>query len=908
MIAFLDRLARLILEHHSHELEHVAVVLPGKRAGIHLRKYLAQAAGTTIWSPELLDMGSFLERLSGMRQGSSMEMLFMLYSAHREQAGDNASEFAELLQWGPVALRDMSEVDSHLIEHATLYRDLRAYHEIDAWSFRLGPISPGQERMLHAWHAAGELHRIMARRMMEAAVGTSGAIARRAAELASKDTLSHPWKAIWFAGLNALEPAHTAVVGHLQGKGIVHLAWDTDQYYLDDARQEAGSFLRRSIEALGAGEIAPGNGIMDRQRELVAVAVPNPIAQLTYAADRLAELTPDERASTVVVLADEQLLMPLLDALPEDIGPLNVTMGLPLEALPVHGLVNAFLALHTSAKAGDTFHHTAVERLLMHPFLHEGDATRNALEALRATQLTFISASRILQHARQAAMLVPDAMRTALAPISEIATELQASCNALLAWAKAVRVDDRYVQEQLFRMARLQVKLHSGLRAAGLPVKDLTTYSLIRDRLLREEQLSFLGEPLQGLQIMGILETRALDHERVILLGANEGNLPKASADQSWIPFDLRRIHRLPLHGDREAIAAYHFNRMAHHAKELVVVYDAGGSGAEPTRFLAQWEQEVVGRSATRSTRQTRTAALPTRHSPTIEVVKDSGVQRAIDDLLGRGLSPSALGTWMRCPLDLYFKYLLRLRPPEEVDEKLGSDVLGEAVHHVLESIYRECLGAMVDAAHLIARARAVKDDLIRHLAHRTPLETLERGHFRLRIEMAAEAIRTYLHAEAGRSEHCKTIPLALELDLAFPLSPGVMLRGRCDRIEDRDGVTHVLDLKTGSVKPGDLRLPGLEPGTIGPEHRFAMQLLVYAWTYLQMHPEVPLVRAGIIPLQRPSLSEGLLLEIGGSVDIARGMLPDIAALLGSIVDAMRDTTTGFRHDPDSLYCTCCLH
>jgi ATP-dependent helicase/nuclease subunit B len=906
MEPFLDRLAKVLMDQHRNELDQIAVVLPGRRAGIHLRKYLAKAAGTTIWCPELLDMGAFMERITGLRQGGSMELLFMLHEAHRIQAGVQADDLAEMLQWGPVTLRDMSEVDSHLLDLDLLYRDLRSFHEIDAWSFKLDPLSPGQERLLHAWGATGELHRILAERMYERGVATSGAIARRAAEMAQRNGLPLPWRMVWFAGLNALDPASTAVARHLQAQGKAQMAWDADKYYLEDTRQEAGTYLRRSIAALGPGVLPPVDLLKQHPRTVHAVAVPNALAQARYAAQHLASLGQEDRSSTAVVLADEHLLMPFLEALPPDIGPVNVTMGLPLEALPIHGLTEAFLELHASS-TGDAFHHKALEHLLLHPFLHRGLATSRTIAAMRKAQRMLLRRGLVEKLAADAGMPFSPFMSDALDMISDIQAQLPKGFNGLLAWAGEVRQNDPFAQEQLFRMARLQQRLHKGLDHAGVVVQDLRTYALLRMRLVREERLSFFGEPLAGLQVMGPLETRAIDHERVLLLGANEGTLPKASGQQSWIPHEIRRTYRLPLQADGESITAYHFYRMGHCASDLFLIHDAGSKAAGPTRFLAQWQRELVGASATRLEKRTMAANTTARNVATIEVEKDAAVMARVDELLAKGLSPSALGTWLRCPLDLYFSYILRLRPPEEVDEKLGSDVLGEAVHQVLEAVFREQLGQPLQPGPLRQNASLVKDRLLEELGRQFPRDTLDRGHFRLRIEMAAQAMASYLHAEAERCASQHSIPLGLELDVQASIGSGVLLRGRCDRVEERDGVIHILDLKTGGVQPKDLELPGLERMHFDADRRFALQLLVYAWAYLAMHPTVARVRAGIVPLQKSSLGQGVLLKVAGSADLERSMMPAMEELLMGLITELRDTSLPFRHDPDSTYCRCCL-
>lgn len=906
MRPFLERLADRLLEHHRHEMDRVAVVLPGRRAGLHLRKYLAKASGTALWSPEVLDMGAFLQRISGIQQGGSLELVFTLYEAHVQLNGERADPFAEFIEWATVTLRDMSEVDAHLLDLGTLYRDLREYHELEEWSFRLGELSPGQERLNQRWRSTGELHQAFSKLMNERGVASSGHIARHAATLA-QGTIELPWSAVWFAGLNALDPASTAVIKALQEKGLARVAWDADPHYLTDPLQEAGRYLRRSMVDLGPGELEPQPAIKELTRAVRAVAAPNPVAQTTYVAQRLHSLSPEERSRTAVILADEGLLLPFLEQLPSDIGPLNVTMGMPLKALPVNGLTEAFIQAHANMGQEESFLLNDLEKLLGHPFLHEGKGTSALIAGLRALRTVRISTTELMKVARASEITGQKHLEAALAPVDKELRALPVRFIALFTWARSLAADDRSVQEQLFQMARLQQRLDRALDRSGSLNIDLRTYRAIREKLLREERIAFLGEPLRGLQVMGLLETRALDHERVFLVSMNEGKLPTAGAQQSWIPFDVRKHHKLPMPSDGEAISAYHFQRVMHQAKHVELVYNAGDDGGEASRFLAQWKHELVGVSNTSWSEHVVAATGVLRRPRAITVVKDTAVLAQLKALCERGLSPSAIGTWLRCPLDFHFKYILGIRETDVADGTLGSDVLGDAVHQVLQDLFKPLVGKVL-SPELIAPMVGQVDRLLHdQLARSFSPNTLAHGHFRLRREMASQALRTYLDAEKDRCELTATRVLAIEDEVQATLPNGALLKGRSDRIDERDGLTMVLDVKTGSVRADDLRLSGLSREAITPNKRYALQLLIYSWAYMQQHTAVHQVCAGVLPLQRPAQADGEYLHVNKDVVLQRDQLEAIGDLLTSLVNEMLDPSVPFSHDPDSTYCRFCV-
>lgn len=847
-----------------------------------------------------------MERTSGLTQGSTMELLFLLYDTHRSMSGANADSLDHFLEWAPTTLRDISEVDAHLLDLKALYKDLRAYHELDEWSFSLGELSPVQQRANAEWRATGDLHNAFHERMWQGRIATSGYITRICAER-TQENIALPWDFIWFAGLNALDPGTTATIKQLKQQGRAEVAWDADAFYLDDARQEGGRFLRRSIADLGAGALPARNGILGTERRIRLVEAPHALAQTAYVAQRLNELSAEERARTAVVLAQEDLLLPLLERMPADMGPVNVTMGMPLAALPVHGLAESYLDLLADASEG-TFTVRGLLAVFSHPFVQEGKATPAILTGLRGQARLHIERQALTDLIVASGTRHAEAIMHALDAAGDPA-RIGAGFTGLFDWASHCAPNDPVVREQLFLMARVQQRMDRLLQRAGITQPDLRAYRAIRERVLREERLAFIGEPLHGLQVMGLLETRTVDHERIIFIGVNEGTLPRTDAPASWIPYELRRHHGLPLPSDAEAVTAYNFQRamqLAHDVEWTLSTGD-GREPGEPSRFIAQWQHEVIGHSRTELSILRVGQAANVRGLRPIRVEKDEHVLQRLRALCERGLSPSAIGTWLRCPLDFYFRYVAGVRDREVVDGRLGSDVLGDAVHNTLQQLLTPFIGRDLRPEDLAEARTHVTRVLSDKLAEHLPRTALEHGHYRLRREMAAKALENYMDAEAVRCATSHTQLVAVELDVKAMLSNGTLLKGRCDRIDLRDGRMTVLDVKTGKVNDYDLRLPDLERESMRPDRRYALQLLIYLWAYLREHPEVEQASAGVIPLQRATQAAGEFLRIGNEEVIHQRQLPEIEALLVRLVNEMLDPDVPFMHDPKSGYCACCV-
>jgi hypothetical protein len=906
MAHFLETLAHALLQHHPGDLSRVAVVLPGRVSGAALRKYLAQATGRVLWSPDILDMAGFMQRVSGMRQGGPIELLADLYRVHTALDPVHSEAFDEFVQWAPVTLRDMSEVDAHLLPLDTFYRELQEMDEIEEWSLRLGEPSAGQQRLIHHWRRTAALHRAFHTHMRTTGVGTAGMVARVAVERIGSVDL--PWDAVWFAGLAELSPAATRAVQHMQQRGMAHLAWDVDHHYLDDAQQEAGLHLRRAMAAVGAGVVPPTNTVREAPRTVHATTVPTDFAQVIHAVGLLEQMQENERLDSAIVLADPELLVPLLQVWPATAGPVHVTMGVPLRALPVHGLMEAFLQLHTARQTTDAMPVQALERLLAHPLAQRDATDRTIVARLRKGRRPFLRTEQLREILAEQGWSDRALLIEALQPVAHPVDDMPARTNALIAWASARRSHDPWGREQLFRMAAMQSRLDQALRHAGLPPMGMRAYAALRTRLLRDEHLDLEGRDTKGVLITDMAGARTAGRHIHIVLGAREGLLPPADAPQSWIPFDIRRHHQLPLAQDTAARSAYELMQVLRDSTHLHLVHANDAQQGGPTRFLAQWAHELVGRSATHMEKDVRSAPVPAPTSARVVVAKTAGVMRLLEDRLRRGLSPSALGAWLQCPLEMFHTEVLGLREQEVADGRLGSDVLGTEVHEVLEMIYAPWKGQLLRAQELARAAAEVHDRLRERTRQKWSAELTDRGHYRLRLEMAAQAMQRYLEREAERcARGGSSVLIDVEGRLEALLPNGVRIIGRYDRVEERDGVLHILDMKTGATEAKALALDGLEREHLRADRRYALQLLVYAWAYMEQHPQVNAVRAAIVPLRQADANEGMLLHVGGNADIHRHQLPQIAQCLMDLVQEIGDPGTPLSHEPRSTNCKTCV-
>ncbi len=908
MATFLEQLAEAILAEHGTALRNVAVVLPSQRAGLYLRNALARKAGTALWSPEVFTLGSFMEHRSALRTLPIEELLFEAYEAYRSVAGEGPRSFDDFITWASVTLADISEADAHLVSLSGFYRDLRSWEELD-WSFNTTPLSDGQQRMVRYWALCGKLHTALNERSLKSGSGTAGLVERSAAE----NLAPMPWSRIWFAGLNAFTPAEQKVIDHARAAGLARFAWDADRHYVDDPQQEAGQHLRAAIARYGAGNVPP-SATLGSLADLRVVRAPNPAAQAWCAADLIRSLTEEERARTALVLADESLLPAILEALPGDLGALNITMGLSLAQLPVGSLIEAFFRMlaTTSAHVGWLFND--IERLLRHPFLLHGSAgarVEELLAELRASHLLVVSPERL----REAIGGFSEDLRPQAMAMFGLVDRIDPHGRVLglLGWAQRTMEKDDFATEQIYQASIILQRMLKLTHRYG-HAAETQQWVPVMSRLLRAARVGLFGEPLHGLQVMGLLESRALDHHRLIVLGAQEGKLPSSTIDRSYIPFELRRAYGLPLRDSTDAVQAYNFMRMIQRAQAVVLVHADDGTANGPSRYIAQLEHELMGESARSITALDARVPVPVRASSHVSVPNDAAARDQVRRLLEKGFSPTMLRTWLKCPLDFWFRYVRRSREPDVPGPRIEGNVLGEALHATLENIYRPWLGVPLRAEALRTAIPAVHDALHDRLLKKLPEALLRSGQPLLQLDMAVRAAGKFLRSEAEAVEAgTRIVPVALETELRVPLRSSssatgseVALNGRIDRVDERDGMVHILDLKTGRVDERTLRIKEIRLDALRGDKGFAAQLLVYAWLYLTTHPEVDAVRSGLMPMQRSSASDGLYLHVDGDDRITRALLQPIEEMLTNAVQGMLDPERPFVHDVKSRYCVFC--
>ncbi|SEL74458.1 PD-(D/E)XK nuclease family protein [Parapedobacter koreensis] len=945
MPPFLRQVAADLLSRFDDDLKDVAVVLTNKRPIVFLRKHLADLAGKPLWSPSFFTIQEFLRQSTTIPEASSLMQFFILHQLHnallREEGRpeETPDEFYPLAE---TILSDFAQLDYDLAAPEDVYAELRdiallqqRFPHLSAeqqrfmrqfWeSFSVGKQTAIQQKFLQLWGRLPTLYRRFKDELIRQGLATTAGIYRDLVEgRATNPDFMVAYKQVAFIGFNALNRCEVRLFVQWQEVGKALFYFDADSYYLDDDLQEAGLFLRKNIRQYGLKQalgdvpalLAAKTGPIDIRATSGKVAQAKLLA--TLIADRPADR--DAPTSTAIILADESLLIPVLQSLPEGID-FNVTMGYPLIQSTLFGFVDLWLGVQQqlAANQGRTVHHLDVEAVLTHPLsgvlVDERDALQKKMVAnewleVPASELQFETGS-------YPAFFVPQTSNDAL---------LQA-LHILLDGVLRQRQEThslRHIEAVLI----LAVKKALNLLQEGLAhYSELSLpflCALIR-KALQSISAPIEGEPLKGIQVMGLLESRCLDFDEVYLIGANEGTLPNITAAPTFIPDSIRRANGLPVLENQDALSAYLFYRLLQHPRHITVVYNAvvdDNNSGEVSRFIRQLTFESRFTFVRRSQQQPiKTIPAPSA----LSVPKTGAVGHKLSRYLNDTntdrpkLSASALTTYLQSPLLFFLKYIAGIKEPPRVAEEFEMNRLGSVVHQAMQDTYEQ-LKAESDTITASAIHRKIKtlpqiclQALSKELYGEAGRIQAPNSMQRILLKVAEEYAAVFLHYDATHVAPLRIVELENERDYSveFPITVQgelrtVKLYGIIDRVDEVNDKTRIVDYKTGRDEVKFQGLDTLFAPASAKSNKAMIQTLFYTYVYEQVTG-----KRGVEPnlyIARKLRKEGSLFYMGGRGGnfLAEGAaLEDIkdqfVAFLRRTLEELFDPDVPFRHNPDAV-------
>lgn len=928
MDTFLGHVARRVADAHPRDTDRVLVVFNNRRS---LRFFQRQflALGRTMFLPRMMAIDDLVADLGGLKIVPNEFLLFELYSIHVEIEGENRKykTFDEFISFGDLMMSDFSELDQYCVDAADIFGNLHDLKEIGEWDIENSLLTPFQLDYLHFYRSLYEYYRRLHERLLAQGKAYSGMAYRQVAEHIGTLADGCPWEAVYFVGFNALSECERRIIGEFVRRGVGQLLADGDSYFMEPS-QESGHFLRKHREEFPSILPAGPSLFSQGKRSVTIVDCPENLLQCKLAGRLLSDhpewLEERECENTAVVLADESLMLPCLSALPVGDYSVNISMGFAFCDTGMYLLACRLLQLWRNADSRGFYHRDILELLSdrhIGSLLDDKDLRRRTVRFLRAGSIIRCSGSEII------AFLGNDRLDYLFPSDGHFSTE---------GWLGMMRrlVGD-ILEAKLFETNKKELQAAGSLmemvdyldelqQTYGY-IDSLDTLEKIFLRIAQRHQIPLIGEPLSGLQLMGMLEARNLDFHRVILLSSGEGILPASRSASSLIPFELKRSFGLPTYQEKDAVYAYNFYHLLLRAQEVYLVYssesEAMGKG-EPSRFIRQVECELAPRFGIEVRHLVVNNNEPPQENirPTSEVgMKDAAVMERLAALAQRGFSPTVFDDYLECPLRYYYTRVLEISSEDTLEDDLDASQLGTAIHNVLRDIYAPYDNDGQEGSH-----RLVDVDGLRRALSELPQymerefsslflhgrATEGRNHY---LHLVAEAqLRRLLQKEIALLEQGHTLEIVgLEKELGpVALDEGIYLKGKADRIDRFDGQLRIIDYKTGALDEKEIAYsstPNRNGEVVVPGKWFQLMCyaLLYSHTLSTPHSPLPALHAAIYPLRQ--LQSGVkLASWDGETDISQARLADFRTMLTDRCRELMDPSVPFAATDKRDHCRHC--
>ncbi|MAU17794.1 MAG: hypothetical protein CMH46_19890 [Muricauda sp.] len=843
-------------------------VLPSKRSGTFLKKHIANRLDKNIFSPEIISIQEFIGDLSDLNQASNIDLLLLLFQVYKASQIEESDDFASFVNWGQTLLQDFNEIDGYLIPAHDILNYLSAIKEINHWSTNQEK-SGLVENYLQLWKKLETIYKNFYDALLEQKRGYQGLIQREAVKTIQnknyQETRTNP---IIFVGFNALNAAESTIIQHYLEQGNAYIYWDIDTYFLNDPVHDAGLFMRHYQNnwpyCKHGHKIEPQHNFL-KEKNITITGVPKNISQTKYVGQLLEKLGEKEEidlTKTALVLADETLLHPMLNAVPNTIPEVNITMGMPLNKTVLFSFFMSYLELHLNISERGWFFKRVLE-FMSNPYTltlsskDEANFAQRMSKDIKEGNLLYINNEVLSKYPRAKDLL------SIIFP-SENISPLQWINNSLLLIDRLKTIYQKEKSalelEYLYRFYALFNQLGQYLDKVDF-MGELKSIKNLFKQLASMETLDFIGQPLTGFQIMGMLESRNLDFETVIITSVNEGILPSGKSNNSFIPFDVKRDYGLPTYKEKDAIYVYHFYRLIQRAKNIYITYNTEPDvleGGEKSRLITQLLTDENLKPYIAHTIAAPKISIDIK--PPIQINKSSLFMEDLKAFALKGFSPTSLTNYIRNPIDFYTRNILKINDLDEVEENIAANTFGTIIHDSLEQLYTPLINQVLTQENIKTLKTQVADVVQHHFEKNLSGVNVSKGKFLLVYNVIIKYLNNFLDDEQKQIKRHEIKILALEERYEeFITVPGldfpIKLKGTLDRVDEFDGTVRIIDYKTGKVEAKNVKITDWEMLITDYDKSKAFQLLCYAYLYSKKHG-ISDVQAGIISFKK--LSQGL--------------------------------------------------
>ena len=966
---FLKLIAEHIYNNYKDNVEKLCIVLPNKRGSLFFKQHLGVTFNKTIWLPTIISAEDLIAELSGLKVLEELDLMCHLYESYKVCYGSDAETFDSFAKWGQLILQDFNEIDRYLADSEQLYDNLKDIKVIENWSLNEERLTEFQVNYLNFMKSLGAIYKHFSGFLLSNKWAYQGLAYKEAVINLNTNTYLNQFHKILFCGFNALNAAELKIFNYLHIQKKADILWDADEYYLNNKNHEAGLFLRNNFELFKQKEISFIEKHFLNEKEIEIISVPKQIGQAQVVKQCIQKCIDDEIPldKVAIVLANEKLLWPVLKQLPEAIEYVNITMEYPLRYTSTYSLVDALLQIQINyskqTKKNKHLYYKDLIALLRQPLFNTyltanrcKTDVNQIINLIINKNISFLTQKHLFDFFGGEGEIILPYLTQAL-NVNKLCADL---LNCLLTMQEYFSKNKSSNQTYL-ELEYLEIFIKNLNRLSEVILKyphfsDIKSFKQLFNQVVGNSTAPFIGEPLRGLQIMGVLETRTLDFEHLILVNVNESVLPSGKSVNSFIPNDLKRAFGLPLYLEKDAIYSYHFYRLLQRAKKITITYDSEtdtfGKG-EKSRFVTQLQLELTKYSSKINIKETVATSLdiPQRLKNEIEVEKTPQsleliLKKAENNNKYSAFSPSSLIVYKECGLKFYFKYGAGLKELKSVEENAEANTFGSILHLSLENLYRDALGKKLHAEFLkeqikktdgivkqsfesffetkelsgknilqyevikVYVEKLIKNDilLIEQLNDQNKILTIKEleKEFSASIQIGLNQIQPaqngILEAESNSTE-IKAEAIERRLTTIY-------IKGKIDRIDTFGTTFRIIDYKN-SIKPLDKFIfTNFEELFENINYNKQFQLIMYSWLlYKNNYCKPEQMQAGIIPfkefLHEPKFLSGIDKR---PLHLTTDFFNEFEDHLKKFIENIFNTANKFKQTADIDLCTYCSY
>ncbi len=831
---FINRLVETVYTTKSSPEDEYVFVLPSRRAAVFLKRAIKKKFQDAAFiMPKIYAIDSFMAELSQLERIDKLDLLFELYTIYLKHTDKNTVEsFDAFMNWAVMLLQDFNDIDAYLVDINAVFSHIEDIKRIEAWQVD-GEDTVLVKRYKQFWGKIRIYYNELQQRLLSESKAYQGLQYR---EAINNLEFYKPNGQLIFAGFNALTKAEELVIQHFLTNGA-KIYWDIDKRIFEDYNQESAYFIRKYAQNWNhyknnKFEWITGNFSKNNKTKINIIGVSKQVGQGNYVNTIVSN---SAISDTAIILNDENILNPILNTL-HTVDYLNVTMGFPIKYSTYANLYDTLFKLYENTikystnQKSNRFYYKDFIQFIGNPLIQKlisQEGVNAIIHKINTYNWVFLSPKQIISLLEETPLLHFLFDLTAINPKDILNKAIK--LNGLLK-KDNTDLDNEY----LFHFYKLFNKLQSYNTLYGF-ITTLKVLYTFYHQLIAQDTIDLQGEPLEGMQLMGMLESRMLDFEQVIMTSVNDGVLPSGQSNNSFIPFEVRITNELPTYQERDAIFSYHFFRLLYRAKTVHLLYNTSidtFSYGEQSRFVLQLKNEWQDVFDIQET--ILSADLLAEESTNLMIKKTPEVIAVLQKMALAGFSPSALNSFLRDPLDFYYKKVLKIREEDEVNEEIAANTFGTIVHNALEELYTPFVDAKLTVSTLDAMVPKIEATVIKYFILEYKNEEFQFGKNKIAFEVAKKYIRDFIKKERDLIESGHEIMIRfLEKEFLAPLETNfdfpVNIKGIIDRIDEFDGMTRIIDYKTGSVLGNEVGVSSWEDLINGKKSK-AFQVLTYAF------------------------------------------------------------------------------